>query len=63
MQIKPYTSINSSKLAPVYPFDVATSLANQDFYTDEQVYFNFSPALSAIADTKINNFSQLFLSK
>ena len=63
MQFKPFTSNNIAKNKVVYPFDSAASIENWDFYTDEQINFNFSSVLSGVSDTKTNNFSQLFLTK
>jgi hypothetical protein len=58
-----YTSDNFAKLSPIYPYDTASDLKQCNFYSDEQLNFNFSQLLSGVADTKVNNFSNLFLSK
>lgn len=58
-----YTTDSFAKLTPIYPYDEAAELKQYDFYSDEQVNFNFSQMLSGVADVKVNNFSKLFLTK
>jgi hypothetical protein len=63
MSLNPFTSNNNIKVNVNYPYDTAATLKNQDFYTDEQLNYNFSVALSGLVDVKTNNFSHLFLTK
>lgn len=58
-----YTTENFTKLTPIYPYDEAAELKQYDFYSDEQLNFNFSQMLSGVSDVKVNNFSKLFLTK
>jgi hypothetical protein len=63
MSLNPFTSNNNIKVNVNYPYDKAATLESQDFYTDEQLNYNFSVALSGLSDVKTNNFSHLFLTK
>jgi len=63
MQVKRYSRDTLIGTTPVYSFDPALVLNGRKFYNDENMDFTFSGILSGINDIKVNNFSELILTK
>jgi len=62
MQSLPYSIEAFKKLNPTYEMDSTVVLSNNSFFSDESINFNFTNLLSGVNDSKINNFTSLFLS-